>query len=856
MMRSRPFALAACLWIIGYSVAYTQKGTACLLAWLGISCMLPLIGYLMKKSWKHLLIYWLILSVAMLYWQYSEGNNRSLIPADDKNVQAGEVFQIKGTVNDPPEIDGDRVRFMLLADDISHFPQVQSDNNEKLAVQLTLATEDEIAIASTWRRGDIISLIGTLELPNIATNFGGFDYRAYLHKQGIHWLFKAQGASSLTTLGQERWSKLAFLAIIDQLRQHIGGIVDELFPDWQGGYMKGLIIGLTDDLLPEKYDQFTSLGMTHILAISGSHVAINISLIFGLLRVLRVTKERAFMIVFWLLPLYVLLTGFTPSVIRAGLMTMLGIYLLRKGLFKDGLNILGAVAIAMLLWQPYYLLNISFQLSFAVTAGIMIFTPLLKPYLLWIPASIRSGIAITLAAEMVSFPLTLYYFNQYSLLSMVANLVLVPVISAVTLPAGTMSLLLGSVWIPLGKVLAYVIEWINIATFSITKWLSELSGFMTYWKSPPLLWILFYYLILYSMFYLQSRYSLNIRQDEGSYDDTVPLQDQMIKNQSITIGALGRLNIQSASTKKIVQWTFFVCIIIGMLIIAYRPLNQGGIGHVQFIDVGQGDCILITTPGGKNILVDGGGTVSFRKPKDEWKTRKVPFEVGAKTVVPLLKKRGIHALDIVIMTHADQDHIGGLQAVLSQIPVRALVMNGSLSDSNTLAKLMETALTKDIPIYSAYRGMGLSPDKSTVLDFVYPEAKTNQAIPYVKDQNHESIVFYLTMDGVRFLFTGDMDIASEDEIMELATSSQQLQADVIKIAHHGSKTSTSPPWLKAVNPKLAVISVGGHNSYGHPYPTVLQQIEEQGAGIYRTDRHGEVQMKVQRGQLSLRKVLP
>nr|WP_280921103.1 DNA internalization-related competence protein ComEC/Rec2 [Paenibacillus turicensis] len=810
--------------------------------WMGISLMLPLLGYVVKNNWKQHILYWIIFTSAILYWNYYEQNNVSLIEESNKHIQAGTKLNLQGVILEPPEIDGDRVRFTLAAHEIEFMPKISSINKEKLAVQLTLATKDEINIAKSWKRGDIISFSGTLEQPNTATNFEGFNYRLYLQKQGIHWIVKVEGASVVTLLEKESFSPLAFLAHVDLFRQHIGSIIDELFPDWQGGYMKGLLIGITDDLSDDKYKQFTNLGMTHILAISGTHVAINIGLVFGLLRLLKVTRERAYSTVFWLLPIYVFMTGFSPSVLRAGLMTMLGIFLLKRGLFKDGLNTLSVVAFVMLIWQPYYLFNISFQLSFAVTAGIIVFTPFIKPYLLWLPAKIRDGIAITIAAELISFPLTLYYFNQYSLLSMLANLALVPIISAITLPVGTISLLLGSIWLPLGKSLAFIVQWLNLATFSITKWLNEMSGFMTYWKSPSMLWILIYYVMLYLMFYLQHRPKLELSTNTHSLHDTVPLENANINR--------GRDSLQYVF--KAGYYIFFIAWFMIMLVIAYQPLNEKGIGYVQFIDVGQGDCILITTPSGINILVDGGGTVSFRKPKDAWRSRKVPYEVGEKTVVPLLKKRGIHKLDIVIMTHADQDHIGGLQAVLTHFPVRALVKNGSIAQSKTLTKLLETALAKDIPIYSAYRGMGLALDPLTSIDFVYPEAKPDGSIPIIKDQNHESIVFYLTMDGVRFLFTGDMDIAAEDAIMNLEKSPKRLQAEVLKIAHHGSKTSTSLDWLKAIKPKLTVIPVGSRNSYGHPHPNVLQHIDEQGIPIYRTDQNGEVQMKVDGGQLSFR----
>jgi len=303
-----------------------------------------------------------------------------------------------------------------------------------------------------------------------------------------------------------------------------------------------------------------------------------------------------------------------------------------------------------------------------------------------------------------------------------------------------------------------------------------------------------------------------------------------------------------------------------LLITGYQPAYSQGTGYIEFIDVGQGDCALITTPSGKHILVDGGGTVSFRKAKDAWRERREPFEVGAKTVVPLLKKRGIHRLDAVILTHGDQDHIGGLQAVIDSIPVEAVVINGSLAESKTMTTLMETALTKRIPVYAASRGMKLQPDDATRLEVIYPlmPEEALHPIPIVKEQNHRSIVFRLDMNGASFLFTGDMDETAEKEALGLErltssgmTTPQLSSINVMKVAHHGSKTSTSAAWLDYWQPEAAVISVGASNLYGHPHPTVVDRLNAQQIRIYRTDHQGEVQMRVREGRIEVRyKLLP
>lgn len=819
-----------------------------------------------------MVLLWLAFSLGAIYWQINDGRNVSKIStalAAEDITSDTVMVRASGMIVSAVEVDGDRAAFTAALQSIEP-SQVPGKNTapgihridttgERVAVQIKLSKQEEQAVAAAWTRGQKITLQGSLEQPSAARNFDGFDYDKYLRTQRIHWIFKAAGAYSVEgTSGG--FSGAALLGEVDKLRQRIGSRVEQLFPDWQAGYMKGLLIGLADELEPDKYTQFTQLGLTHILAISGSHVAINVGLLFGLLRLCRVTRETSILIVLCFVPIYVLLTGFSPSVIRSGIMTILGLYLLRQRRLKDGLNVLSAAALVMLLWEPNYLLNVSFQLSFAVTAGLIIFVPQILPLLGWLPPKIRSTVAITAAAEIVSFPLTIYYFNQLSLLSLAANLLIVPVIGLVALPLGTAALLSSWLWLRLGAWIAYPVILVNKVTFQATEWLTSHSGFMTYWKSPSLLWIASYYLVIYGLLLLTKRL-VTQRSVQSVTDDTVPLSDRPVRPT-----AKSYYSFAGGSFKRYATMLSLAISLIAMLIYGYRPLNSHGMGHVQFIDVGQGDCTLITTPSGINILVDGGGTVSFRKPGERWRDRREPFEVGAKTVVPLLKKRGIHRLDIVIATHGDQDHIGGLQAVVEQFPIGALLFNGSFSKSATLAKLMQTAVDKRIPIYAVSRGMTLSPDSATRLEFMAPLLhghegdQPDSTIPYIKEQNAESVVFRLEMGRASFLFTGDTDEGTErkmlalehQESMEGEANDDLRPIDMLKVAHHGSKTSTSALWIRRYRPTASVISAGVSNTYGHPNPGVVERLAQSGSMIFRTDLQGEVQVTVHQGLIQSR----
>ncbi|MBM6994943.1 DNA internalization-related competence protein ComEC/Rec2 [Paenibacillus sp. DXFW5] len=860
-MNGRPLTAIACGWMAGSGLAAGYPGWRFWLFALGLSLICAAIALIGRHFWRSLVLIWLAFSLAGGYWLYNETGNKTRIglPVD------GQAVRLEGTIVSAVEIDGDRADFTLKASRLSLLsagssPQVSQDipGGEKVAVQLRLAAQKELPTAASWRRGLQVTLDGTLEAPQSARNFGAFDYRRYLHLQRIHWLVKAPGASSIKVVQSTR-GVAAVMGYIDALRDRLGERIERLFPEWQAGYMKGLLIGLQNDLDPDKYAEFTQLGLTHILAISGSHVAINVALLFGLLRLCRVTRETAITAALAFVPAYMLITGFSPSVIRSGLMTMLGLYLLRRGLLKDSLNVLAAAAMLMLVWDPYFLLNVSFQLSFAVTAGLILFVPLLSPYFRWLPRKMGSAVAITLAAQLVSFPLTILYFNQFSLLSVLANLLLVPVIGTLALPLGTGALLLSFLSTRLGLWAAFPVRWLNTVTFEATSWLSARSGFMTYWQSPSLLWVAAFYVGYYLVLYWgkrRERLAAEALTPQWQDDDTVPLRPVA---EPTSFPLRERVWARRGDFLRLTIATGLVL----LLISGYTPAYNKGSGYIEFIDVGQGDCALITTPSGKHLLVDGGGTVSFRKAKDAWRERREPFEVGAKTVVPLLKKRGVHRLDAVILTHGDQDHIGGAQAVLDSFPVEALLINGSLAESKTMTTLMETALTRRIPVYSASRGMNLQPDKGTRVEVLYPltETEGTSRIPFVKEQNHQSIVFRLDLNGASFLFTGDMDEAAEREMLEIekvsasAPTTPADSIDVMKVAHHGSKTSTSEAWLAYWQPETALISVGAANTYGHPHPTVVDRLNGQNIRIYRTDKQGEVQMRVRRGRIEVRSKL-
>ncbi|RPK28062.1 ComEC/Rec2 family competence protein [Paenibacillus xylanexedens] len=950
-MKGRPLLSFAICWLCGSGIACALTGWTLIWGLIGaLACLPLLLRFIDVRGWSVLFLLAAFIGGAV-HWEWNDARNHSSLP-ETLHIAAYELdgwsAEIQGELVSDVRIDGDRADFKIQMSSILPISDSSADTDlvassafnidEQLMVQVRLLEEEEQQVAASWKRGDLITLNGSFVLPGEARNFGGFDYRSYLRTLHIHWLFKVKGASSVTVVAPEGLGQYNVLRWTDWTRHKLGSAVEQLFPEPHAGYMKGLIIGMATDIDPGTYGQFSQLGLTHILAISGTHVAVYVASLLLILSWLRLTRETALTIVLILVPAYVLLSGGSPSVIRAGIMSMIGLYMARRGLARDGLQMISAAALLMMWWDPYFLLNVSFQLSFLVTAGLMIYMPLINRLFSSWPKSLAATASVTVTAQLISFPVTILYFNQFSLLSFVANFLLVSLISAIVLPLGTVAMLLSFIWVPLAKPLAWIAMQLNQLTFVSVEWMNSLPGFVLIWATPPLLWIAAYYAVLYALLYLLHRG--NGEQQETAFveEETAPLvrgqpsvsmakmgirssMSTMVQDQGknrvdgkesslTTLGASiawpeytsaftarGAGYYSSERMSRTQQW---LCGLLAISFIAglwwaYQTPKPAGTGIVQFLDIGQGDSTLITTPEGKHILVDGGGTVSFGNTEQSWKTRRDPYEVGAKVVVPLLKKRGIHQLDAVIVTHADQDHAGGLQAVLEQIPVKRFMFNGTTSGKDNFDKLLDTAMERKIPLYAIQQGMSYKADKQTSLHFIAPDLAhmdVNESgnVPVSEHQNHDSVVFLLEMAGASMLFTGDMDAPAEQDLLYMIqdgslaaqfeqkgadigvteggvqrvltgllrdnsndySASSSVSIDVLKVAHHGSKTSSTEAWLQYWNAKTAVISAGVNNTYGHPNPGVMERLEATGSDIYRTDQMGEVQMRVKDGNIDIR----
>ncbi|WP_166238420.1 DNA internalization-related competence protein ComEC/Rec2 [Paenibacillus turpanensis] len=835
----RPLIWTAAAIVLGYSVwAYTDGG----LRWLALGLTafsLFCIGKWMREPGKALLWMIVIFMASAIFYGVNDMRNKSAIEAGADRLQVTMLAELA----QPPQIDGDRVSFRARAESMEDGQGgEQLPLNEMIQVTVKLAAEEELLKAKELQRGVRLQLQGELRLPLDAGNFGGFDYRRYLRLQRIHWQLQVKGFSAIELQESSGNPLTAALRYSDVTRQTIGAKIEAIFPDSiQSGYMKGLLLGERTDLDPEQYRDYSTIGMTHVLAISGLHVAVMLGGLMGLLRLFRMTREASYTVSMLFIPVYVLVTGASASVLRAGLMAFLGLYLLKKDRLKDGVHILCGAAILMLLWNPYYLWDVSFQLSYAVTLALMLWVPPIDSALPIRRRWLRGAIAVTTAAQAASFPLTIYYFNQLHLLSWLANFVLVPVISFIVLPGSTIAVIASFFYEPAGGLIGLVISSINTAIDIAVAFCSERRAFRLIWASPPIWWLVTYYASAFTLL-------------------------ANLPSVRAPAAALPRIHKQRYLTRAGTA-ALSAALLIPQLGYVYSPGWMNRNAQVSFIDIGQGDAALIQTPEGRNILVDGGGTISFLKQGEEWRKRKDPFEVGRKTLVPLLKKRGVHVLDAVIVSHADQDHIGGLQAVLEEIPVKALLFNGTVAPKDGAKQLFDTALALDVSLVPLAAGDRIDFENEASLEVLHPSPDSAR-ITWLGEQNEQSVVFLLRLYESTFLFTGDIGVAEELAIIERLSAAEQqnlkanpgpaqdseptnflykedmTRIDVLKAAHHGSKSSSSEEWLQYWRPEITVISAGASNVYGHPSKDALERMTAAGTRIYRTDLDGEVQFSI------------
>ena len=783
----RPFVWMACGSVLGIYLGDCFKQSFWVALLLVVLCAIAFINYL--KWAKGLHVFLLLVSCLFFFFRFYhvEKTNFSQL---EGFVEEENVYVVKGEIISFPKIDGNRLSFDCKLHQLESERGMDVLQGERILVFVHLRKKADQEKAELLMRGDSIRVKLRFVRPQPARNPGGFDQQKYLYQRRIHWLGEVDAFEQIEILPRNRWS---FVRGIHHMRHQVADQITRIYSSPYDGYIRGLILGERDQLDPQIEEAYAAFGMTHVLSISGLHITIFVSLGFFLLKGLGLSREKASLILIILLPCYVILTGAEPPVVRAGIMTELILIAVILHQWKDVLSFLSLAGMLQLGWDPYLLFTASFQLTFVITAALIVGVPPLVKKGSGMIHWMKQTLVVTLVAQFASFPIVIHFFYEFTFFSWLANLLFVPFLSLLVLPGSILALGVSYFSLDVGSLIAQftirVLEWIHLGM----KWLAPLYYPVPSWRPPSLIGI-----FLYS-------------------------------------GAVFYLWFSMIQERRHRLFHLFVslCLFVGVLCWLAFPQKIENETRVTFLDVGQGDCIVIETGQGKTIIIDGGGTPTVAREK--WEIRRDPFEVGKNIVVPFLKYRGIRQIDTLVMTHGDADHIGGLKAVISRFPVKQVIRNALPPQSKLESELMTQLTQRKIPIYIASVGMVIPLEHGLSWQFLHPS--TEPVVGREDSTNNESVVLLFTLYGHRLLLTGDIEQATE----ELLLNRWHLpKVDILKVAHHGSKTSTQESWLHQIDPKEAVISVGRRNRYGHPSQLVIRRLQKHHVRIWRTDQHGAI----------------
>lgn len=650
--------------------------------------------------------------------------------------------------------------------------------------------------------GDELVYSGEITEFDAATNPGQYDSKSYYEAKGIR--YKIWDG----TLLKQKKPAQPIYRWLKKIKHAMSNTYHQVLEPEDSEILHAMILGDKSELSTELKNLYQKAGISHILAISGLHVSMIGLFLFKLLKKAGLHHNLASILCILFLYLYGIMTGFSVSTNRAVVMMALSLSACLFSRSYDSQSAIALSALIILVQQPYQLFQCGFQLSFLAVIGAVFFLPICKEYIKWcfpdfeghmerkeqseyyslavllnrFTKIFRSSLLASTAIQLVTLPVILWFYYEFASLAPITNLFILPLSSVLILLALAIALL-GGICLPLAKFLSGSVHVI----------------------------LLFYQLVC-KVF-------------------------QKIPCNRVLIGQPSKWQIICFFSCIVlfvlcVYWKIHklsgVLLVIGLLILLWKIPVHGLC--VTMLDVGQGDSIFCETEEGVTFLVDGGSTDTS--------------SVGTYRILPFLKYSGVSSLDYCFVTHADEDHISGIKELIKvskeEVAIKHLVMvnvKRVMEEDEAYMEVVEMAEQAGIAVLYMERGNQLTAGNMK-LTCLYPYYELQ-----AEDRNTASLVLELTYDSFSMLLTGDVDEAGEKEILQ----ERQLKDsyDVLKVAHHGSKYSTCEEWSSLVEPKLALISCGEGNRYGHPHKELLERLEEHGAVVKVTSECGAIQVLVE-----------
>lgn len=672
----------------------------------------------------------------------------------------------------------------------------------------------------SYSYGDLIRFHSSLKKISNFQNPGGFKVEQYFRRQGIQASGFVDKESKIVLL-RENVSGGAKRQL-ELFRSYLKKIVYENTDSPAKEIITAMTIGDKHAISQDVRSIFSKTGTSHLLAISGFHVGIVAASAFFLISSLLKTSEYL-MLRFNTLKLaatgsllfvviYALIAGLGVTVTRATIMAAFFLIALVSGKQKNLYNILVLAGLIILIVSPESLFNISFQLSFIAVLFIIYMMPKF-PKLSFEPSSRAPAwlisviyyfynlILVCVAATIGTAPLILYYFNIFSPITILANLIAVPLLGTVSLTLSMFFVLCAFFSASLaGLFVKLAALFVHLSVDLIGK-IASLSWSSFDFAKPNILEIIIFYLLIFISFELLALRRQTSDSQKGFF-----------------------YNHQSA-----LKFSLFFLIIILAVDITYMSLKDRLTNNLRItaIDVGQGSSTLLRYPKGKTMLIDGGGSIDSA------------FDTGKFIIAPFLYHERISKIDIVVLTHPHPDHLQGLLHIIEKFHVQEVWCTNMRSVDEIFLKWEKIISQKNLKITYLSSGLTLSHFSGVEMSVYWPlenHAVRAENITH-NDINDSSLVMKIKYGNISFLITGDITERAELSIIK---SGLDLKSDVLFVPHHGSSTSSSDDFIKLVAGKFAIISAGRNNIFRHPHPQVLKKYESSGAKIYRTDLDGAV----------------
>ncbi len=636
---------------------------------------------------------------------------------------------------------------------------------------------------------DKVMLFSRLQAPPGERNPGEFDYKKYLAAQGIFAIVNIKSEKEILAVIPADHVSLA--RAICLAKSKLNHIIEILYDGQRQALMKGLLLGLRSEISADVKESFMRSGVIHVLAISGLHVGYIIIILFALFGLMRVPYRLQIFLVIFCLFLYNLLIGFESPIVRSSLMATIFLLGQLKQRPVDVLNVLSAAALIILIFNPEELFQASFQLSFAAIMSMVYIYQKLKNYLsaacifnkLMQHKIGEKGVTlflISLAAQLGTLPITAFYFEQISLISLLSNLIVIP-LSGIIIAYGFVSLIFFFVSIHAAALLAAANSLCIEILIFLTKIAANLPLSALTIASMGLLAVMLYY-----------------------------------------VGLFLCLNLDKQAVRKMVVFSLLIFANAAMWrsIFVDKKWMQ-----VIFFDVGQGDAALIEFPDGENMLIDAGPHVDG-------------FDAAEFFLLPYFRRNSIHQLSSVVLSHADNDHIGGMPSIFRKMKVNHLFDTGLFHQSEVCSTYKQLVDSLGLTQHFINQPQRMDSCTGYGVFFIHPTFEFWKK--YQTDINNNSLTVKIIFGRRSFLFLGDVEMEAEAALLNYG---DLLKAEVLKIPHHGSETSSTLALLKIVRPKFAVISLGKNNKFGFPSSSVIHRLADLNIPVIRTDENGAVVFK-------------